>query len=93
MRRLSLPLLAKIGAGVLLLIVMRALGEVFRLEYAVGDALTLAQIRPFIVGALGAAAALAVALLAILAGWQRLALAVAIGAILLLFAYKVLWIG
>jgi hypothetical protein len=92
-KRLSLPLLARIGAGVLLLIVMRALGEVFRLEYAVGEALTLEQVRPFIVGALGAAAALAVALLAILAERPRLALAVAIGAIVLLFIYKVLWIG
>jgi hypothetical protein len=93
MNRLSPLLLARIGAGILLLIVIRALAEVFRLEYVAGDALTLAQARPFIVGALGAAVALAAALIAILADRPRLALAVAICTILLLLVSKVLWIG
>lgn len=93
MNGLSPPLLAKAVAGVLLLIVIRALGEVFRLEYAAGNALALAQVRPFIVGALGAAVALAITLIAILSGRPRLALTVAVSAVLLLFIYKVLWIG
>jgi hypothetical protein len=93
MNRLAPPLLAKAGAGVLLLIVIRTLGEVFRLEYASGDALTLAQVRPFIVGALAAAVALAIALIAIQLARPRLAFAVAISAVLLLFMYKVLWVG
>ena len=92
-KRLSPSLLAKIGAGVLILIVIRSLGEVFRLEYLRGEALTIAEIRPFIAGALGAAAALAIALVGKWTERPRLSATVALCAVVLLFLYKVFAIG
>ena len=93
MKHLTPPLLAKLGAGILLLIVIRALGEVFRLEFMLGEALTIAAIRPFIVGALAAALALALALLANWADRPRLAIAITLLTIPALLIYKVLAAG
>ena len=93
MTRLSPPVLAKIGAGVLLLIVIRSLGEVFRLDYIRGEALTIGDIKPFVIGALAASLALAVTLAASLADRPRLAIAVTLLTILGLFIYKVFFIG
>jgi len=93
MKHLTPSLLARLGAGMLLLIVIRALGEVFRLEFILGDALTIAAIRPFIVGALSAALALAIALLANWLNRPRLSMVITLMTILGLFIYKVLAIG
>ena len=93
MKHLTPPLLARLGAGILLLIVIRALGEVFRLEFVQGEALTIEAIRPFIVGALAAALALAMALLANWADRPRLSMAITLLTILALFIYKVLALG
>ena len=93
MKRPSPSQLAAIGVAVLLLIVIRTLGEVFRLEYVRGDALTLGEIRPFIVGALAASVALAVSLLANWAGRLRLSAIIAASTVVLLIIYKVTAIG
>ena len=88
MTRFSLNLLAKLLAALLLLIVIRALSEVFRLEYQRGEAMTYAEGRPFIVGAIAAALSLAAALLAVSLGRSRLAVVVACFAIAGLFIYR-----
>jgi hypothetical protein len=93
MQHLTPPLLARIGAGILLLIVIRSLGEVFRLEFVRGEALTIEVIRPFIVGAFAAALALGLTLLASLANRPRLSMAVTLLTIAALFIYKVFAIG
>jgi hypothetical protein len=93
MKRPSPSQLANLGVGVLILIVIRSLSEVFRLEYLRGTTLTIGEIRPFILGALGAAVALAAALLANWAGWPRLSAAIAACAVILLFIYKVSAVG
>ena len=51
--------LAQIAIGVLLLVIVRSLGEYFRLQYLHGDALVVDQVTPFVAGALFAAVALA----------------------------------
>jgi hypothetical protein len=51
--------LAQICIGVLLLVIIRALGECFRLQYVHGDAVAVGQIIPYVGGALFAAIALA----------------------------------
>ncbi len=48
--------LSQIGLGVLLLIIIRTLGEFFRLQYVKGDALTIAQAEPYVGSALFTAA-------------------------------------
>jgi hypothetical protein len=93
MQHLTAPQLARIGAGILLLIVIRSLGEVFRLEFIRGEALTIGVIRPFVVGALAAALALGLALLASLADRPRLSMAITLLTTFALFIYKVFTIG
>ena len=92
-KRPSPSLLANIGVGVLLLIIIRSLSEIFRLEYVRGDALTTAEIRPFVAGALGAVVALAAALLANWTERQRLSATIALCAVILLLIYKVSALG
>ena len=66
MTRFSLTLVAKLFAAILIIIVIRALGELFRIEYVRPDPpLTYPEARPFIAGALAAAVSLLVTLLAI----------------------------
>jgi hypothetical protein len=89
MTRFPLYLIAKLLAAMLLIIVIRALGEVFRLEYIRVEALTYAEIRPYIAGGLAAAVALALVLLAIWAGRPGTALVLACIAIAGLFVYRI----
>jgi hypothetical protein len=93
MMKPTLQLLAKVAAGILLLIVVRSLGEVFRLEGLRGGALTIAEIRPFIIGALVAALALALALTAILARRPRATIVIGVLTVAGLFVYRVFYIG
>ncbi len=51
MKPASLKRLSELSVGLLIVIVIRSLGEVFRLSYVYGDALTLAQTMPFVTGA------------------------------------------
>jgi hypothetical protein len=92
MTRFSLNLLAKLLAAVLLVIVIRALGEVFRLEYVRAELPSYGEVRPFLIGALAAAMSLGVTLLAMWAGRPSSAIVLACLAIAGLFVYRVyLW--
>jgi hypothetical protein len=93
MRRPTLRQAAEIALGILVLIVIRALGEFFRLRYVLGDALTIAQVTPYIAGALFATVALGAGALCYLAGWYRVAIGLAAATVLALFAYKLAVIG
>jgi hypothetical protein len=50
------PRWAKVGITIQFLALVRCLGEVYRLRWLRGDALVLAEVQPFIAGALVAAA-------------------------------------
>jgi hypothetical protein len=90
MKRLSLTLIAKLFAAVLLLVVVRCLGEVFRLEYASADgAVSYAAVRPYIIAALAAALSLALALLTIQLARPRAAIIIACLTVAGLFVYRV----
>jgi hypothetical protein len=89
MKRFSLNLIAKFFAALLLLVVIRALGEVFRLEYLRGDALVFGEVRPFIIGALAAALSLGLSLLAIWGARPSIAIVLASFTIAGLFVYRV----
>lgn len=85
--------LSQIGVGVLLLIVIRSLGEVFRLRYAYGDALTIAKVEPYVASALFVAIVLAAALVGHALARYRIVITVAIATVLLLLIYKIAVIG
>jgi hypothetical protein len=89
MKRFSISLLAKLLAVLLLIIVIRVLAEVLRLDYLHGDTLTFAQIRPFILSAFAATLSLAAALLAIWAARPSIAVALACITVAGLFVYRV----
>jgi hypothetical protein len=93
MTRFSFTLVAKLLAAILLIIVIRALGEVFRLEYVRPDPpLTYAEARPFIAGALAAAVSLLVTMLAIQFDKPRNAILLACLTVIGLFIYRVYYI-
>ena len=81
--------LSQIGVGVLLLIVIRSLGEFFRLQYVHGDALTIAQAEPYVGSALFTAIVLAVALACHAWGRYRTVIGIVIATVVLLLAYKI----
>jgi hypothetical protein len=93
MKRPTTRQVAEIALGILLLIIIRSLGEYFRLRYALGDALTFMQITPYIVGALFAAISLGISALCYRASHYRLSIGVAVAAVVALFVYKVAVIG
>ena len=94
MKRLTLTLFAKLMAATLLLIVIRALAEVFRLEYArIDPPLAYADARPFIIGALAAAVSLALVLLALQLQKPRTAIVVAGATVIGLFIYRVYFVS
>ena len=93
MTRFSLTLVAKLLAAILNIIVIRALVEVFRLEYIhIDPAVTYTDVRPFIIGALAAAIALAISLLAIQFDRPRGAVVIAALTVIGLFVYRVYFI-
>ena len=89
MTRFSLNLLAKLLAALLLVIAIRALGEVFRLEYVRGEFPSYGEVRPFLIGALAAALSLGLVLLAIWSGRPSTAVVLACLVIAGLFVYRV----
>jgi len=93
MGRLTPQRLSQIGLGILLLIVIRSLGEVFRLQYVHGDALTIAQVEPYVGSALFTAIALAAALICHALGGYRTVIGVVIATVLVLLVYKIAVIG
>jgi fucose permease len=93
MKRLSPERLSQIGIGVLLLIVIRTLAEVFRLQYVDRDALTIAQVTPYVGSALATAIVLAAALVCYLWGYYRTVIGGAIATVVVLLIYKIAVIG
>jgi hypothetical protein len=89
MKRFSINLLAQLLAILLLVIVIRTLGEVFRLEYLRGGALAYGDVRPFIISALAAALSLTAVLLAIWAARPGVAVTLACITVAGLFVYRV----
>lgn len=88
----SLNLVAKIGAGLLLFLVLRALGEVFRAEYTRTDALAYADVRHYVIAAFVAALSLGLTLLAIQFGRARTAIVLACLTAAGLFLYWLYWL-
>lgn len=93
MTRPSAQRLAQVCIGILLLIVVRSLSEYFRLQYVHGDTLAIAQLKPYVAGALFAAVALALALMCYLAALYRISIAVTAATVAALIAYKFAAIG
>lgn len=93
MIRPSQPTIARICVGVLLLVIVRSLGEYFRLQYLHGDALAVVQVTPYVAGALFAATALALTLSAHFAGFHRVSIAITAATVVLLLIYKVAVVG
>jgi hypothetical protein len=93
MRFWSAERLASIAIGILLLALVRSLGEYLRLKHVYGQGPAIARMEPFIIGSLVAAffSALAFALYA----WRRYrsAIAVCIATLVALLVYKILTIS
>ena len=84
---------AQLGISIQFLIVVRALGEIFRLRHVHGASLTVAAVTPYVGGALIAACFCWAGV--ILYFFRRYALSawVALASVVLLLAYKVWFIG
>jgi len=93
MPRPSEPRLAQVSIGVLLLVIVRSLGEFFRLQYLHGDALVIGRVTPYVAGALFAVIALALTVLCYFASLYRTSMAITAGTLALLFVYKVAIVG
>jgi hypothetical protein len=76
-----------------LLVIVRSLGEYFRLQYLHGDALVIGQVTPYAAGALAAAVALALTVSCYFAGLYRVSIAIAAATLVLLFVYKIAVVG
>ena len=81
--------LSQIAIGVLLLIVVRCLGEVFRLQYVHGASLTIAEVVPYVGAALATAIALAAALIGHTLGYYWSVVGGAVATVLALLLYKI----
>ena len=92
MSRIPLQRWSQIGIGVLLLIVVRCLAEVFRLQYVHGANVTIAEVLPYVGAALVTAIALAAALIGQACGYYRAVGAGAVATVLALLAYKIAFI-
>ena len=93
MTRPSESRLAQVCIGVLLLVIVRSLSEVFRLQYVHGEALLIGQVTPYVAGALFASVALALTVVCTFANLYRTSMAIAGSTIVLLFVYKVAIMG
>lgn len=89
----SEPRLAQACICVLLLGIVRSLGEFFRLQYVHGEALNIAQVTPYVAGALFATVALALTVIFYFASRYRTSMAITAISLILLFVYKVVAIG
>lgn len=93
MERPSPHRLAQVGIGVLLLIIIRSIGEVFPLQQTQAEPLTSAQITPFVGSALATALVLAAALFCKAWGRDRIVIGGVIATVLSLLVYKFAVIG
>ena len=79
---------AQVSIGRLLLVIVRSLSEVFRLQH-MHEALLLGQVTPYIAGALFAAVALAFTVICYFVDLYRTSMAITATTLILLFMYKV----
>ena len=93
MTRPSAPRLAQICIGVLLLVIIRSLGEFFRLQYLHGETLVVQQVTPYVAGALFAAIALALTVIAYFASLHRTSIAITVATVALLLVYRIAVVG
>jgi len=87
------PRFAQVGIGILLLVIIRSLAEYFGLRHVHGDALTIAQVTPYVAGALFAAVALALTVACYLAAFHRASIGITIATIVSLLIYKIAVVG
>jgi hypothetical protein len=80
---------ADIGVALLLLLIVRSLAEVFRLEHVSHGRVTMTETRPFVLGVLVAAIALGGSLVARGVRRTRLATGIVGVTIAMLFVYRV----
>ncbi len=93
MRHLNPQRLSQIGLAILLLIIVRSLGEFFRLQYMNGDALTIAQVAPYVGSALATGIVLGVALACQAAARYREVIGIVIATVVILLIYKLAILG
>lgn len=93
MGRPSVQRLSQIAIAILLLIIVRSLGEFFRLQHVRADALTIAEVAPYVGSALFTSLVLAAALVAHVLGRYRLVIGATAATIALLLVYKLAVIG
>jgi hypothetical protein len=93
MTRPSAQRLAQVSIGVLLLVIVRSLGEYFRLQYLHGDTLAIGQVTPYVAGALFAAVALALTVICYFADCYRISIAMTAATLIPLLVYKVAVVG
>lgn len=93
MARISAERAAQVAIVILVLIILRSLGEVFRLRYVQGDALTIAEVVPYVGSALATTLVLAGALGAYCFQRYRLVIGGTVATVVLLLIYKIAIIG
>ena len=81
---------AAIAIGVLLLALVRSLGEYFRLKYLDGQALTIAKVEPLMIGSLAAAVCIGLAFALYATRKYKAAIVVCCAAVGGLLIYKIL---
>jgi sugar phosphate permease len=90
---LSARRVAEVAISVLFLALARTLAEYYRLEYVRGSSLALAEVAPYITGALMAAVGAWAAVIAYFVERYRLATGIVGAAIVAMLIYKVVVIG
>ena len=93
MTRPSEQRLAQICIGILLLVIVRSLSEFFRLQYLPGEILVIGRVTPYVAGALFAAVALALTVIAYFASLHRTSIAITVATIILLLVYGIAVVG
>ena len=73
--------------------IVRSLGEYFRLQYLHGDALVIGQVTPYVAGALFGAVALALTVICYFACLYRVSIAIGVASLILLFVYRIAVMG
>ena len=93
MARVSARRLSELAITGLFLALIRTLAEYYRLRYVRGTALALAEVAPYITGALMAALGAWVAVVAYFIGRYRVATGIVVAVVAAMLVYKVIVIG
>ena len=93
MARISAQRAAQVAIVILVLIILRSLGEFFRLRYVQGDALTIAEVVPYVGSALATTLVLAGALAAYRFQLYRLVVGGMAATVVALLIYRIAIIG